>query len=356
MIFDDQNRGRDSVLGGGDFVRGAVPGLSWPVFLAAVRSALRRTGLGISPFAAVAAGLLFSWTSTGPAGAATPHGSFHSAVPSIKIVAPFSHGNYGLNSPVLARFTCSEAGSTAHIAKCQGTVPNGDPINTGTAGNYTFTVTATDTSGNTVTKTVDYTVLHYTNPLRAVHRLQRERIDQGVDYAGWGPILAIGSGTVIAATDHDRGWPGHGWLLYQLSQGRFAGKYVYVAEKITVRVKAGQTLTVGERIATLHESYPNMETGWASDIRDTTLANADGHLCPCGDPGGWSTIEGRNFNNLLVVVGAPSGYLQPHPPKQHMPPGWPKLRRNRPSRRKRRGSAIARSRTPLRQGWMARWG
>jgi len=190
--------------------------------------------------------------------------------------------------------------------------------------------------------------MQYTNPLRAVQNLQGERIDQGVDYAGSGPILALGSGRVINATNNDPGWPGDGWLLYQLSQGRFAGKYVYVAENITVGVKAGQTVSAGQQIATLHDAYPNMETGWASDIRDTTLANADGHLCPCGDAGGWSTIEGRNFNYLLRVVGAPSGILQQSVPKEHMPPGWPKLRAHRPL------GATPKAGSLLRAGWPAR--
>ena len=41
---------------------------------------------------------------------------------------------------------------------------------------------------------------------------------------------------------------------------------------------------------------------------------ADGHQCTCGDPGEWSTIDGRNFNDLLVRVGAPSGWLQANRP------------------------------------------
>ncbi len=313
-------------------------------------STLRRVGLRVWSLAAVAAALLLVWTPAGTARAATQRvsGAFRSTVPSIRILAPYSRGNYGLDSRVTARFSCSEAGSTSEIAACTGTVAHGDPIDTTTPGNETFTVTATDTSGNSATKTVHYAVLHYTNPLRAVRKLLPGRIDQGVDYAGSGPILALGSGKVLKASNHDPGWPGRGWLLYQLSQGRFAGRYVYVAENITVHVKTGQTVTAGEKVATLHDAYPDMETGWASDIRDTTLANADGHLCPCGDAGGWSTIEGRNFNYLLRVVGAPSGYLQPRVPKQHMPPGWPKLRSRRPL------GPAPKSGSPLREGSTAR--
>jgi hypothetical protein len=235
------------------------------------------------------------------------------------------------------------AGDRSLQLRRTGKVANGQALDTRASGTETFTVTATDTAGHTVTSTVKYTILPYTNPLRSVHGLRRGRIDQGVDYAGSGPIRALGRATVIDATNRDPGWPGHGWLLYKLSRGPFAGKYVYVSENITVSVKPGQTVRAGQKVATLHDAYPNMETGWASDFRDTSLANADRHLCPCGDPGGWSTIEGRNLNHLLVVVGAPSGYLQPHPPKQSMPLGWPRL--GPPT-----GLPAPESRTPLREG------
>ena len=354
MTSAEQHESGESVSVPGDWARpaGRRAGCSPSMISVAVRVSFRWAGLHICGLAPLVAGFLLASVSTGTAAAVTPKvdtmsgGVLQSAGSSVRIVSPRSGGLYGLWSRVIARFSCSEVGTSGSIATCTGTVANGGRIDTSSSGTKTFTVTATDTAGNTVTKTVHYTVLTYTNPLRSVRGLRPGRIDQGVDYAGSGPIRALGRGTVIKATDKDPGWPGHGWLLYQLSRRPFAGKYVYVSENITVSVRAGQTVRAGEKIATLHDAYPNMETGWASDIRDTTLANADGHLCPCSDPGGWSTIEGRNFNHLLVVVGAPSGYLQPHPPKQSMPPGWPRL--GPPG-------TVPESRTPLPEGWTARW-
>ncbi len=90
-----------------------------------------------------------------------------------------------------------------------------------------------------------------------------------------------------------------------------------------MNVRAGQTVRAGETIATVHPAYPNMETGWASGHGAETLAISRGHQCSCGDPGGWSSIEGRDFNDLLRVLGAPSGYLQSSP-SQSMPRGWPR--------------------------------
>jgi hypothetical protein len=253
--------------------------------------------------------------------------------PKITITSPRMGASYQRGSRIFARFRCSEPGNQRHaISSCRGTVPHGHVIDTGSVGLKHFTVTATDRSGHRYKKTVHYTVWAYTNPMSAIQGLSPERIDMGVDYAGSGSLLALGAGKVIRASNHDDGpsscwgktcWPGGGIVIYRLSYGPFAGKYVYVAENITVTVKEGQHVKAGQPIATLHDASPNMETGWASGRASETLSFADHHQCTCGDPGGWSAIEGRNFNQLLTALGAPSGYLQSSVPAQSMPPGWP---------------------------------
>jgi hypothetical protein len=76
----------------------------------------------------------------------------------------------------------------------------------------------------------------------------------------------------------------------------------------------------------LHNASPNLEIGWAAGRHAETLAVARHHQCRCTDPGGWSSIEGRNFNRLLVWLGGPPGYPQ-QTPRQHMPRHWPRLPR-----------------------------
>lgn len=175
----------------------------------------------------------------------------------------------------------------------------------------------------------------YVNPLRAVGNLKASRIDMGVDYSGAGPILALGRAKIVLATDRLAGpescWgktcvpPPGDMIVYRLLDGRFAGKYVYVVENITIKVKAGQTVSAGQRIAILHDASPNLEIGWASGHGAQTLAAARRHQCACTDPGGWSSTEGRNFNSLLVWLGAPSGYVTTVPAGQQMPRGWPRV-------------------------------
>lgn len=250
----------------------------------------------------------------------------------ITIIAPSRGASYERGSRILARFRCSEGGAISAIATCHGSVASGHPIKTGRPGKVRFVVTAIDRSGHRTTRTFRYLVWEYVNPLKEVVGLTPRRIDLGVDYAGSGPLLALGRGTVTMATNTDSGppscwaiscWPGGGIVVYRLLDGPYAGRYVYVAEHITVAVRVGQLLSAGQQIATLHVGYPWSEWGWAAGPGPEALAMTDGHRCPCSDPGGWSTVDGRNMNQLLVRLGAPSGYLQGPPPDQKMPPRWP---------------------------------
>ncbi|MBV9606868.1 MAG: hypothetical protein JO027_17265 [Solirubrobacterales bacterium] len=190
-------------------------------------------------------------------------------------------------------------------------------------------------AGLTISGGVARAARAYVNPFRAVANLQASRIDMGVDYSGAGPLLALGRAKIVLAGERFAGpescWgktcvpPPGAMIVYRLLNGRFAGKYVYVVENITVEVHAGETVNAGQTIAVLHDASPNLEMGWASGRGVWTLAAARRHQCACTDPGGWSSVEGRNFDALLVWLGAPSGYVTTIPPDQHMPRGWPAI-------------------------------
>jgi CSLREA domain-containing protein len=259
-------------------------------------------------------------------------GAYEFALPQITMIAPFQGASYERGSQIRARFRCDEGGVASAIASCTGSVANGHAIGTDRLGTVTFVVAALDKNGIRARRTVRYEVWIYINPLLKVSGLTPRRIDLGVDYAGTGPLEALGRARVTMASDTDSGpsscwaiscWPGGGIVVMRLLDGPFAGKYMYVAEHITVSVRAGQTVRAGQRIATLHAGYPWSEWGWAAGPGPEALAMADGHWChTCADVGDWSTIEGRNMNALLVRLGAPSGLFQAIP-NQSMPRGWP---------------------------------
>ena len=67
--------------------------------------------------------------------------------PSITITTPAAGTIYALNQVVLASYACTASNGT--ILTCVGTVPNGAAIDTSSLGGQVFSVTATDSNGNT---------------------------------------------------------------------------------------------------------------------------------------------------------------------------------------------------------------
>jgi murein DD-endopeptidase MepM/ murein hydrolase activator NlpD len=157
----------------------------------------------------------------------------------------------------------------------------------------------------------------YANPLRAIAALNPERIDQGVDYSGYGPIYAIGNGVVLNTVNS--GWPGGTFIAYRLTSGPAAGLVVYAAEDIQPEVSVGQTVTPNTVLGTMFEGPDGIETGWADPAAlGETMALAYGQFS-----GANSTAFGANFSQLLASLGAPPGILQNSPPTGSLPPGWP---------------------------------
>ena len=168
-----------------------------------------------------------------------------------------------------------------------------------------------------MTVTVNPSPGSYANPLRAINALTPERIDQGVDYSGYGPIYAIGNGVVLSTVNS--GWPGGTFIAYRLSGGPAGGLVVYAAEDIDPVVSVGQSVTAGTVLGTMYEGPDGIETGWADPSGDgTSMANDAGQFS-----GANSTAFGANFSALLASLGAPPGIAQNEPPTGDLPPGWP---------------------------------
>lgn len=143
----------------------------------------------------------------------------------------------------------------------------------------------------------------YRNPLRAISGLIPERIDQGVDFGGSGPIYAIGDAVITSAAKSNYGWPGGGWITYQLTSGPAAGLAVFVAEDVRPVVQPGQHVTSSTVIATMYNWGDGIETGWAMPSgfsAESQLAEAGGVA------GGLPTAVGLNFEELLQSLGVPA--------------------------------------------------
>jgi murein DD-endopeptidase MepM/ murein hydrolase activator NlpD len=150
----------------------------------------------------------------------------------------------------------------------------------------------------------------YANPLRGVVNLVPERIDQGVDYNGSGPVYAIGDGVVENV--YNGGWPGGAFIVYRLSDGPDQGNGVYMAEDVDPTVKVGQPVTANTQIGTMTDGPDGVETGWADlSSLGEAQAMADHQAAATGDAGATSTGCGQAFNLLLVSLGAPGGIMQP---------------------------------------------
>lgn len=145
----------------------------------------------------------------------------------------------------------------------------------------------------------------YLNPVRNVSGLVPERIDQGVDFSGSGPVYALGDAVVLQASGANYGWPGGGWITYRLTDGLDAGLVVYLAEDVTPSVVPGQHVTASTVIGEMFEGGDGIETGWAT----SDGANAESQQAAAGGISGagpFPTTVGTSFDRVLVALGAPA--------------------------------------------------
>jgi Tol biopolymer transport system component len=79
------------------------------------------------------------------------------APPQIQISSPANGAIYTLGATALAAYSCASAAG-AHVVTCAGPAANGGPLDTGSAGTKTFTVTSSDDGGRNATLTHTYIV------------------------------------------------------------------------------------------------------------------------------------------------------------------------------------------------------
>ena len=90
--------------------------------------------------------------------AVAPNIRIDKTLPTVSVAVPMNGDNYTPNDAVATNYQCSDSLSGVPAANCTATPANGGNVDTGTAGAKTFTATATDLAGNSVTKAVNFQV------------------------------------------------------------------------------------------------------------------------------------------------------------------------------------------------------
>jgi murein DD-endopeptidase MepM/ murein hydrolase activator NlpD len=161
----------------------------------------------------------------------------------------------------------------------------------------------------------------YQNPLRAVSGLVPERIDEGADFGGTGPVYAIGDAVVTNAGEN-AGWPGGGWITYRLTDGPEAGLMVYLAEDVTAAVQVGERVNSSTVIANMFNGGDGIETGWAMQ----SGLSAESELSEAGGIGGggpFPTRVGVSFDRVLQSLGVPAAPNAAQTAYGVLPAGYP---------------------------------
>lgn len=151
----------------------------------------------------------------------------------------------------------------------------------------------------------------YADPLSQIKNLVIGRTDQGFDITGSGPILALGSGTVV--NTYTPGWPGTthpgggGYMMvFRLDQPYQGHQYYYYAENVTPTVGVGQRVTAGQQVGIVSSPAGSnlLEMGWASPtVIGDSLAMTDYRSEGKTPPAGWAnTPEGANFKALVMAL------------------------------------------------------
>jgi hypothetical protein len=151
----------------------------------------------------------------------------------------------------------------------------------------------------------------YVNPLSGAV-VKPERIDQGVDYAGRGTLVAIGAARIAQLATTNTGWPG-AFIEYQLLGGADAGCYVFYAEGVTPvqGLRVGQTVEAGETVATIIPKYPTgIEIGWGAGIGTKAYAKVAGQWSAPDDQDNVATAAGKSFSALIAALGGPPGLVE----------------------------------------------
>ena len=151
----------------------------------------------------------------------------------------------------------------------------------------------------------------YVDPLAGA-QVTPERIDQGVDYAGSGTLVALGPGRITYLATSATGWPG-AFIEYRLLAGPDAGCYVYYAEGVTpaAGLQVGAVVAAGQAVASIIPGWPTgVELGWGAGVSTKTYAVKRRQWSAADDADNVASGAGKSFSALIAALGGPAGKVE----------------------------------------------
>jgi hypothetical protein len=128
---------------------------------------------------------------------------------------------------------------------------------------------------------------------------------------------------VITDASANSGWPGGGWISYQLTDGPDAGLVVYLAEDVTPDVQVGEHVTSSTVIANMFSGADGIETGWADPSGGEQALAVTPQAGSIGDNGPFPSMVGLSFDALLQSLGVPAAPNAGQAGFGLLPPGYP---------------------------------
>jgi hypothetical protein len=107
----------------------------------------------------------------------------------------------------------------------------------------------------------------------------------------------------------------NGGIVYRLTKGPYAGRYVYLTEDVIPAVSTGTSVVVGQRIGTFAPAggIGCIEIGFAGRSGPNPEAAALRQEAKTGDAGDNRTYCGQQMSDLLASTGAPAGLAEGRP-------------------------------------------
>jgi hypothetical protein len=135
------------------------------------------------------------------------------------------------------------------------------------------------------------------NPFKNAKDLVVGRVDQGVDLSmrpGSQILAPLPSKLVRIDPSWYAGQPG---MFFEVTDGRYKGKFWFLAEQITPSIHVGQTVAAGDEVAKYAPQGTAIEIGWAANSTQTLARATTGYT------EGQATPAGKDFQSFLASLG-----------------------------------------------------